>query len=184
VHKTPTYNITIDEQPRKIELTKISDKTYTAKIDDKTIKIETQTPTLAQTFTLQIDGKNYKVELPKLEQNTHFPIKVEETTFQAEIKSPKKTTPTYQAFTATTPAMKASPNKNDVQGAITAPMTGKVVSVKVKKGDQVKEKQVLVVIEAMKMENEITSTKTGIVQEVNVTEGSPVSEGETLLVIN
>jgi biotin carboxyl carrier protein len=186
VHNTPTYDITIDEKPRKIELTRTADKTYIAKIDDKTVKIETQSTTLTQAFLLQIDGKPYKIELPKLEQNTHFPIKVEETAFQAEIKTPTKATTTYQTFTAATtasPTRKQAPSKDSVQGAITAPMTGRVVSVKVKKGDQVKEEQVLIVIEAMKMENEITSTRAGTVQEINVTEGSPVSEGETLLII-
>ena len=46
-----------------------------------------------------------------------------------------------------------------VEGAVTAPMTGKIVKVKVKKGDQVKASQVLCVIEAMKMENEISAPK-------------------------
>lgn len=186
VHDTPTYDIVIDEKPRKIELTKTADKTYTARIDEKTIKVETQSLAFTQTFILQIDGKAYKIELQKLEPNTHFPIKVEETTFQAEIRMPTKTAATaYQTFTAATatPIRRPSFGKHNVQGAITAPMTGKVVSVKVKKGDQVKEKQVLIVIEAMKMENEITSAKAGTVQDVNVTEGSPVSEGETLLII-
>jgi acetyl-CoA/propionyl-CoA carboxylase biotin carboxyl carrier protein len=62
-------------------------------------------------------------------------------------------------------------------------MTGKIVSVKVNKGDKVKAGQVLCVIEAMKMENEITASKAGSVQEVNVSEGSSVNEGEILFVI-
>jgi acetyl-CoA/propionyl-CoA carboxylase biotin carboxyl carrier protein len=62
-------------------------------------------------------------------------------------------------------------------------MTGKIVLVKVKKGDQVRANQVLCVIEAMKMENEICAPKAGSIQQVNVTEGSSVSEGDTLLVI-
>jgi acetyl-CoA/propionyl-CoA carboxylase biotin carboxyl carrier protein len=62
-------------------------------------------------------------------------------------------------------------------------MTGKIVSVKVKKGDQVKAGQVLCVVEAMKMENEIASSKAGVVKEVYVSEGSSVSEGEPLFVV-
>jgi biotin carboxyl carrier protein len=70
-----------------------------------------------------------------------------------------------------------------VEGAVTAPMTGKIVKVKVKKGDQVKAGQVLCVVEAMKMENEISAPRAGTIQEVNVAEGTPVNEGETLFVI-
>jgi biotin carboxyl carrier protein len=62
-------------------------------------------------------------------------------------------------------------------------MTGKIVSVKVKKGDGVKTGQVLCIIEAMKMENEIYSPKTGTVQQVNVSDGSSVNDGEILFVI-
>jgi len=73
--------------------------------------------------------------------------------------------------------------KQVAEGAVTAPMTGKIISVKVKKGDQVMAGQILCIIEAMKMENEITAPKAGTVQEVNVSERSSVSEGEVLLVI-
>jgi biotin carboxyl carrier protein len=62
-------------------------------------------------------------------------------------------------------------------------MTGKIVSVKVKKGENVKTGQVLCVIEAMKMENEIIAAKAGAVKEVYVSDGSSVSEGEPLLII-
>jgi len=62
-------------------------------------------------------------------------------------------------------------------------MTGKVIAIKVKKGDPVKAGQVLCVIEAMKMENEITAPKAGVIQEANISEGSSVSEGEILFVI-
>jgi biotin carboxyl carrier protein len=62
-------------------------------------------------------------------------------------------------------------------------MMGKIVSVKVKQGDQVKQNQVLCIIEAMKMENEITAPKAGTVHEVLVSDGSAVNEGDTLLII-
>jgi biotin carboxyl carrier protein len=62
-------------------------------------------------------------------------------------------------------------------------MTGKVVSVRVKRGDQVKAGQALCVVEAMKMENEIASVRAGVVKEVLVSDGSPVSEGQALFVV-
>jgi biotin carboxyl carrier protein len=63
-------------------------------------------------------------------------------------------------------------------------MTGKILSVKVKKGDQVKKGETLCILEAMKMENEITTSKAGTVREVYVFEGSSVSEGDTLFIID
>jgi glutaconyl-CoA decarboxylase len=78
----------------------------------------------------------------------------------------------------------ATPRQASVEGAVTAPMTGKIVKVKVKKGEQVNAKQILCVIEAMKMENEITAPKAGTIQEINVSDGSPVTEGEILFIIS
>jgi len=67
--------------------------------------------------------------------------------------------------------------------ALTAPMPGRVVRVLVAAGDQVTVRQGLVVVEAMKMENELRSPKAGRVKELNVAPGASVEAGRVLLVI-
>ncbi|HEV2306312.1 MAG TPA: biotin/lipoyl-containing protein [Candidatus Acidoferrales bacterium] len=66
---------------------------------------------------------------------------------------------------------------------ITAPMPGKIVRLLVKNGDKVERGQGLLIIEAMKMQNEIKSPKEGIVERVAVAESQPVNAGEVLAVI-
>ena len=66
---------------------------------------------------------------------------------------------------------------------IVAPMPGKVVRVLVKPGDEVKARQGLVVVEAMKMENELRAARDGRVRDVAVTEGQSVDAGTVLLVV-
>ena len=66
---------------------------------------------------------------------------------------------------------------------ITAPMPGKIVRVLVKPGDEVKARQGLVVVEAMKMENELRAARDGRVRDVAVTEGQSVDAGALLLVV-
>lgn len=66
---------------------------------------------------------------------------------------------------------------------ITAPMPGKIVAVKVKVGDVVEEGQGVLVLEAMKMENELASPKKGIVKEVKVKEAQSVESNAILVVI-
>jgi biotin carboxyl carrier protein len=66
---------------------------------------------------------------------------------------------------------------------VLAPMPGKVVKVLVAVGDQVKARQGLVVVEAMKMENELRSPKDGRVTQVLVTEGASVEAGRPLVVV-
>jgi biotin carboxyl carrier protein len=66
---------------------------------------------------------------------------------------------------------------------VVAPMPGKVVRVLVRPGDQVKVRQGLVVVEAMKMENELRSPKDGRIVDVLVTEGTSVEAGRLLVVV-
>jgi multidrug efflux pump subunit AcrA (membrane-fusion protein) len=66
---------------------------------------------------------------------------------------------------------------------VVAPMPGRVLRVLVKPGDQVKARQGLVVVEAMKMENELRSPKDGRVVSVSVTEGMSVEAGRLLIVV-
>lgn len=64
---------------------------------------------------------------------------------------------------------------------IVAPMPGNIINVLVKAGETVKKGQVLLVLEAMKMENEIVSPKDGTVLSVDVTKGSTVNVGEVFM---
>jgi biotin carboxyl carrier protein len=67
--------------------------------------------------------------------------------------------------------------------SVTAPMPGRVVRVLVSAGDEVAARQGLVVVEAMKMENELRSPKAGRIREVSVSAGDSVEAGRVLLVV-
>lgn len=67
---------------------------------------------------------------------------------------------------------------------VVAPMPGKVVRLLVKAGEKVEAGQGLLVVEAMKMQNEIRSPKSGIVERLHITEGQPVNAGEVLCVVS
>jgi biotin carboxyl carrier protein len=67
--------------------------------------------------------------------------------------------------------------------AVVAPMPGRVVRVLVTAGDAVEHRQGVLVVEAMKMENELTSPKKGRVKSISVTPGTSVEAGRVLLVV-
>jgi len=67
--------------------------------------------------------------------------------------------------------------------ALSSPMPGKVVRVLLKTGDEVSAHQGVLIVEAMKMQNEVQSPKAGKVAEIKVSEGQTVNAGETLAVI-
>jgi biotin carboxyl carrier protein len=78
---------------------------------------------------------------------------------------------------------RASQRVTDGPQEIKAPMPGKIVKVLVKPGDRVESRQGLVVVEAMKMENELRAKAAGTVSEVRATEGSTVEAGAILVIL-
>ena len=96
------------------------------------------------------------------------------------------------AATAAAPAAVASaavPAAAPAAGALAAgeviisPMPGNILKINVTQGQKVNEGDVLIVLEAMKMENEISATKSGTVAQINVTKGAVVETGTPLVVI-
>ena len=80
-------------------------------------------------------------------------------------------------------AGRAAPPPKVAASAVLSPMPGKVVKVLVAVGDEVKSGQGVVVVEAMKMENELKSPKDGKVKAVAVKEGQPVEAGQSLVTL-
>lgn len=97
--------------------------------------------------------------------------------------APVATTSTVAAPVAPAPAPAAKPAVNVEGTKVTAPMPGNINGVSVKVGDAVKNGDKLIVLEAMKMENDITSPTDGTVAAVAVNKGDVVSTGDLLVVI-
>lgn len=93
------------------------------------------------------------------------------------------------AAPAAAPVAAAAPAAAPAAGAlaagevITSPMPGNILKINVAQGQKVNEGDVLIVLEAMKMENEISATKSGTVAQINVTKGAVVETGTPLVVI-
>ena len=101
-----------------------------------------------------------------------------------ELAAPAAATPVAAA-----PVAAAAPAAAPAAGAlaagevITSPMPGNILKINVAQGQKVNEGDVLIVLEAMKMENEISATKSGTVAQINVTKGAVVETGTPLVVI-
>jgi glutaconyl-CoA decarboxylase len=120
--------------------------------------------------TVGVDGKDYRVDLVQLGRHA---------TPASPAAAPRATTPAGVPVAAAPPVQRAAAATGN--GAITAPMPGLVIAIKVKEGEKVQAGQVLLVMEAMKMENAVTAPFTGTVSRVFVREGDSIGEGDRLV---
>ena len=94
--------------------------------------------------------------------------------------------PVQQAAPAPAPVQQAAPAPAGGRGSveITAPMPGKILGVKASAGQAVKRGQVVVILEAMKMENEIVAPQDGVIASIDVSTGESVDPGAVLATMN
>jgi glutaconyl-CoA decarboxylase len=118
-----------------------------------------------------------------------YDIVIEETGSVAA-PAPRAAAPAPAPVVAAAPAPVAAPAPAPVAApapaggsTITAPMSGTVTKHKVKVGDAVKHGDVIVILEAMKMENDLVSPADGTITEIRVSEGTAVKPGEIIAVI-
>ena len=123
--------------------------------------------------------KNYRITV----NGTAYDVAVEETSAGSVGAAPAAPAP-KAAPKAAAPA--AAPAASGAQGSVVvaAPMPGKILSVKSQAGASVKKGEVLLILEAMKMENEIVAPQDGTVASINVATGDSVEAGDTLATLN
>jgi len=150
--------VVVEGQRYQVAL-KGSGLTRTATVDGRTITVGLGDPAEDGGRTVNVDGKLWEVRASG----------------GAAAASP----PARQAPTQTTPApaRTVAPSK----GAVTAQMTGRVLRVEVQPGDQVEQNALLLILEAMKMENEIRSPRAGTVKSVAAGVGDRVNAGDVLV---
>lgn len=120
--------------------------------------------------------KNYRITV----NGNVYDVTVEET--GATASAP--VAPVASAAPKVAPAK--APAATGTQGAtkVNAPMPGKILSVKVKVGAAVKKGDVILILEAMKMENEVVAPADGTIASVDVNEGATVEAGDVLATLN
>lgn len=127
-------------------------------------------------YKVTLNGRTYEVEV-----EAGKAMLLDE--YEAIAPAPAAAAPVAAAPVAAAAPAAAAPAVTGAGEAVTAPMPGNILKVNVTTGEKVKEGQVLVVLEAMKMENEIMAPKAGTVTQVVVTKGSTVDTGAPLVVI-
>lgn len=138
-------------------------------------------------YKYKINGNLYNVTVNDVEDNIAH-IEVNGTPYSVEMDKPVKaakpsTRPAAAPRTSTGAPVVSRPAASQSRSATKSPLPGVILDIKVKEGDTVKRGQTVVILEAMKMENNINAKKDGKVTAIKVNKGDAVLEGTDLVII-
>jgi biotin carboxyl carrier protein len=162
------YAVTIEGKSYRLELTRQASG-WNCRVDGRPVHIDAVL-SRRDVLSLVIDGTAYEVKREAGASDLHF--WVGSARYAAEVRDPRSLRARKEAAAA-------------VQGSrkLVAPMPGRIVRVLVSEKDQVEAGQGMVVIEAMKMQNELKAPKKGMVRKMTAVEGANVNAGDVLAIV-
>jgi len=162
------YRVTVGEESRMVEIVEIGDGRFRARVDDEDLDADARLPA-GGPCSLLVGDVVYLVDV--VEDGEELVLGVGGWTARARVEDPRRRRRGRPGAVAAR------------QQRLVAPMPGRVVAVHVDPGARVEPGSPLVVLEAMKMENEFRATVAGVVVEVRVTPGQAVNAGDLLVVV-
>ncbi len=162
-----TYEVAIDGKSYRLELNRAENR-WLCRLDGREVEVDA---VLARpdVLSLRIGNKAYEVKCERVGQDWH--VWVGSARFAAEVRDPR--------------SLRGRARIADDHGPrkLTAPMPGKIVRVLASQGVEVEAGAGVLVVEAMKMQNEIKSPKKGTIQKILVSEGAAVNAGDVLAIV-
>lgn len=129
-------------------------------------------------------GVPYRVQLPPPgERDSGMAVTVDSRPFTLQYSGTLGSRPAPRPPRAAGGGGAPSAPRAGVKGGVAAQIAGRVLSIRVRAGDTVQQGDILLILEAMKMENEVKAPAAGVVSRVLVAEGARVADGETMVVI-
>lgn len=133
-------------------------------------------------YTITVNGNTYEVSVEESNSaSSATPASAPRVT-PAPVTTVQKAAPTPSAAVSAPAPKVVSGSQGSIK--ISSPMPGKIFSLKATVGQAIKKGEVILILEAMKMENEIVATEDGTVSSINVSAGQSVEAGELLATLN
>ena len=162
-----TYDVSIDGKDHRLELNH-TDGRWLCRLDGREVAVDA---VLARpdVLSLRIGNKAYEIKCERVGSETH--LWVGSARFAAEVRDPRSLRGRVRAVDDHGPKKLA------------APMPGKVLRILLSQGAEVEAGTGVLVVEAMKMQNEVKSPKKGRIQKILVSEGAAVNAGDVLAIV-
>jgi len=162
------FDILVGNKEYSVEIER-KEKSFLIKIDGEEFDVDA-TLFKKELYSLIVSNKSYLSNI-KSEENKYI-VDISGESFEIEV---------FDEATRRMAQKKKEPESG--KQVIKAPMPGKIVKILVKEGEEVESGAGMIVVEAMKMENELKSSSKGVVKEIAVEEGVVVNAGDTLIVV-
>lgn len=162
------YDVTIDGNDHRLEL-EHAEKSWRCRLNGREVQMDAVL-TRPDVLSILIEGKAYEIKRERTAVDLHYwvgPVR-----YNVEVRDPRSLR-----------SRKAASSDDAGPRKLVAPMPGKVVRLLVAEKDAVEAGQGILVVEAMKMQNEIKSPKKGTVQKIVVMEGASVNPADVLAII-
>jgi len=160
------YEVTMGERVRQIEVLPDNDG-FLVRIDDgKPVSVDVRKPG-SNVLSVLCDGLSYEVGLKRNEKS--WDVDIYGTTHEVQVVDPRRK------------ALRLAAGSD--QGLLKTSMPGRVVRILVKEGDAVAKGDPIIVVEAMKMENEMKAPTDGRIGKIHVAEGQAVEAGSALILV-
>ena len=141
-------------------------------VDGESITVDLQQSGVSQLYSLLLDGASFEMLVEETPQSHDVTLRGEQFRVQIEDERTRRLN-----------AGRQGPTLPQGDLSVRAPIPGMIVKVLVEDGDEIIEDQPLMILEAMKMENEIRAMRSGVVRKVEVTAGQSVEQDAVLIVI-
>ena len=164
-----TYDVIINGHTHHVELTK-GEKTWLCRVDEHEMELDA-VYTARDVLSILLGGKAYEVKRERALNGEQHMI-IGSARYSSEVQDPRSLR-----------SRRASASSTEGPQKLLAPMPGKIVRILVHEKDEVEAGQGVIVVEAMKMQNELKSPKKGIVQKITVGEGANVNPGDVLVIV-
>jgi biotin carboxyl carrier protein len=161
------YDITVDGKQLRLDLSR-ADGRWSCRLDGRDVEVDAIL-VRPDVLSIRLGNLAYEVKCESVAGETH--LWVGSAGFAVEVRDPR-------SLRGRTRVVDDSGPKK-----LTAPMPGKIVSVLVSPGDEVEAGAGVMVVEAMKMQNEIKSPKKGTIRKILVSAGAPVNAGDVLAIV-
>jgi biotin carboxyl carrier protein len=162
------FDVTVNDRDYRVELHRSEESAnWTCRVNEETVEVNAAT-TAEGVLSLLIGGVSYEIVAAPGRQQ----LAISGQRFAVELRDPRSLR-----------SRRARALSHEGPKKLLAPMPGKVVRVIAAEGTEVELGAGIIVIEAMKMQNELKSPKKGRVTTISVTEGAPVNPGDVLAII-